>query len=215
MPVRKIPKNYLFVTGGYSSQKSTEMAAFESLLEKDFLLLLDFDNSVERFDVQPVRIPVNGIPRGYVPDALIFYHSDTITGLPRQPELVDVKNSAEAIRNAEKYRPKFAAAQEFASERGWLFKIVDETQIRTPRLANLKFLRAYRNVFPDQDDVDRVLNLIQGNKSSSETLLSALAVSDEERLYWLPIIWSMLLRQQLITDLDTPFLGDVPIFRGP
>jgi hypothetical protein len=215
MPVRKIPKNYLFVTGGYSSQKSTEMAAFESLLEKDYLLLLDFDNSVERFDVQPVRIPVEGVHRGYVPDALVFYHPDTITGLPRQPELVDVKNSAEAIRNAEKYRPKFAAAKKFASERGWVFKIVDETQIRTPRLANLKFLRAYRNVYPDQADINRVLNLIQEDKSSSEALLSALAVSDEERLHWLPIIWSMLLSQHLVTGLDIPFSGDVPIFRGP
>jgi hypothetical protein len=34
MAVRKIPKNHLFVTDGYSSRKSEEMDAFESLLEK-------------------------------------------------------------------------------------------------------------------------------------------------------------------------------------
>jgi len=68
MPVRKIPKNHLMVTGGYSSSKNTEIDAFESLLEKDYLLLLDFDESVRSFEVQPVHIPVPGVPRGYVPD---------------------------------------------------------------------------------------------------------------------------------------------------
>ena len=58
MPVRKIPKNHLMVTGGYSSSKNTEIDAFESLLEKDYLLLLDFDESVRSFEVQPVHIPV-------------------------------------------------------------------------------------------------------------------------------------------------------------
>ena len=56
MAVRKIPKNHLFVTGGYSSRKSEEMDGFESLLEKDYLLLLDFDDTVESFEAQPVRI---------------------------------------------------------------------------------------------------------------------------------------------------------------
>jgi hypothetical protein len=32
------------------------MDAFESLLEPDYLLLLDFDDTVESFEVQPVRV---------------------------------------------------------------------------------------------------------------------------------------------------------------
>ena len=32
------------------------MDAFESLLEQDYLLLLDFDDTVESFEVQPVRV---------------------------------------------------------------------------------------------------------------------------------------------------------------
>jgi hypothetical protein len=83
MSVRKIPKNYLYVTGGYSSRKNDEMGAFESLLEKDYLLLLDFDERVEAFEVQPVRIPVAGIPSGYVPDVLVKYHADVQTEPPR------------------------------------------------------------------------------------------------------------------------------------
>ena len=46
VPVRKIPKNHLVVTGGYSSRKNTEIDAFESTLEKDYFILLDFDETV-------------------------------------------------------------------------------------------------------------------------------------------------------------------------
>jgi hypothetical protein len=35
MAVRKIPKNYLTVTGSFASQKNDQMDEFESPLEKD------------------------------------------------------------------------------------------------------------------------------------------------------------------------------------
>lgn len=60
MPVRKIPKNHLVVTGGYSSSKNTQIDAFESLLEKDYLLLLDFDESVRSFEVTFPRKTATG-----------------------------------------------------------------------------------------------------------------------------------------------------------
>lgn len=40
MPVRKIPKNHLVVTGSFVSRKNGQMDAFESLLEKEYMLLL-------------------------------------------------------------------------------------------------------------------------------------------------------------------------------
>jgi len=160
MPVRKIPKNYLFVTGGYSSRKNEQMDAFESLLEKDYLLLLDFDDTVEKFETQPVRVPVPGVPNGYVPDVLIFYLPDADTGIIRRPSLVDVKHSDEVKRNEKKYAPKFAAATRFAESKGWEFAVVDQTQIRTSRLAFLKFLREYRNINPSEDDIQRVLECV-------------------------------------------------------
>ncbi|APW41380.1 heteromeric transposase endonuclease subunit TnsA [Rhodoferax saidenbachensis] len=215
MPVRKIPKNYLLVTGGYSSRKNADMGAFESLLEKDYLLLLDFDDSVETFEVQPVRIPVAGIPRGYVPDVLVKYRVDTQTGVTPKPSLVEVKHSDDFARNAEKYVPKFAAARQYAEQQGWEFVTKDQNDIRTPRLANLKFLREYRNVTPSGDDVQAVLDAIgeEGGEATSEALLDILAVTEEERLHWLPIVWSMVLTCHLGADLDTPFQNDVPLWK--
>jgi hypothetical protein len=213
MPVRKIPKNYLFVTGGYSSRKNEEMDAFESLLEKDYLLLLDFDDGVEAFEVQPVRIPVAGVPKGYVPDVLVKYRPDAETGAVRKPSLVEVKTSEDLERHAEKYAPKFAAARQYAEERDWEFITVDQHAIRTPRLTNLKFLREYRNVTPSAADVQAVLDAMAdaGSETSSQSLLLSLSSTDDDKLYWLPIIWSMVLTRHLATDLDLPFTNDVPL----
>lgn len=211
MPVRKIPKNYLFVTGGYASRKNDDMDAFESLLEKDYLLLLDFDDTVEGFEVQPVRIPVAGITKGYVPDVLVKFNPDTKTGTARKPALVEVKNSEELARNAKKYAPKFAAAHLYAQEMGWEFITLTQDEIRTPRLANLKFLREYRNVHPTAGDIQTVMACMTSaaDESSSESLLQVLAPSEDDRLYWLPIIWSMVLTRHLTADLDQPFSNDV------
>jgi hypothetical protein len=214
MPVRKIPKNYLFVTGGYSSRKNDEMDAFESLLEKDYLLLLDFDDDVESFEVQPVRIPVAGVPKGYVPDVLVRYHPNSQAGTVRKPSLVEVKHTDDLARNAKKYEPKFAAAHQYAEERNWEFVVKDQNDIRTPRLANLKFLREYRNITPSDADIQTVLGCMKDvdGETSSQSVLHALASTDDDKLYWLPIIWFMVLTQHLATNLDQPFGNDVPLW---
>jgi TnsA endonuclease N terminal/TnsA endonuclease C terminal len=213
MAVRKIPKNHLFVTGGYSSRKSEEMDAFESLLEKDYLLLLDFDDTVESFDVQPVRIPVKGVARGYVPDVLVKYRSDLESREIRKPLLAEVKRSDFLAKHAAKYAPKFAAAVVYAENLGWEFRPIDETEIRLPRLRNIKFLREYRNVSPSETDCLRVMEAMdrRGRSSSSERILADLAQIDEARLYWLPVIWSMVFQKRVLTDLDIPFGGDVEL----
>ena len=46
MPVRKVPKNHIHVTGRHAALKSEGDADFESLLEAEHLLLLDHDLSV-------------------------------------------------------------------------------------------------------------------------------------------------------------------------
>ncbi|MFO6421543.1 TnsA endonuclease N-terminal domain-containing protein [Hylemonella sp. W303a] len=214
MPVRKIPKNHLVVTGSYSSRKNAEIDAFESLLEKDYFLLLDFDPAVHSFEPQPVRVPVPGVPRGYVPDVLVRYHPDAVSGQEPKRTLVDVKHTDDLARNADKYAFKFDCAKRFAEEQGWEFKIVDQRQIRTPRLANLKFLRAYRNTSPAVADIERVLDCVDENPRSHHQVLDQLAQTEDDRLHWLPVIWSMLLSGHLVTDLDVPFGSEVLVARG-
>jgi hypothetical protein len=214
MPVRKIPKNYLGVTGAFSGHKNARMSEFESLLEKEYLLLLDFDREVESFEVQPVRVPVPGVPNGYIPDVLVHRRPEPLTGAPRKPILTEVKSVKDLEENGQEYAAKFAAAERYAAEHGLEFWIVTDKEIRTPRLENLKFLREYRNIEPAAADLERIFDLVRqsGGKSSTQTLLGQLAGTDDDRLYWIPIIWHALVAKLLASDLDTLFTDDVAIW---
>jgi len=146
MPVRKIPKNHLFVTGRHATARSAEMVEFEATLERDHVLLLDADPLVASYEAQPVRIPLPG--KSYVPDLLVHFHQDA-DGVLRPSELVEVKPQAFLDKYAEDYAPKFAAAKIYAQQRGWIFCTRTEKDIRTPRLENIKFLRGYQRYEPD------------------------------------------------------------------
>ena len=141
MPVRRIPKNFLFVTGRHASPQAEEVVEFESILEKEYMLLLDSDPYLESYDVQPVEIPLSR-GRIYVPDLLVTYRP-TPSGNLRPPELVEIKTQEHLDRYADKYREKFAAAVVFAEERGWIFVTRTELDVRTPLIQNLKYLHRY------------------------------------------------------------------------
>ncbi|WP_216152524.1 TnsA endonuclease N-terminal domain-containing protein [Polynucleobacter sp. JS-Safj-400b-B2] len=208
MAVRKIPKNHLFVTGRYASAKNGEMRDFESLNEKDYLILLDFDPTVASFEVQPVKIPVPGVPRGYVPDVLVHFHADE-SGKTRFPLLVDVKHTNDLAKNAAKYAPKFEAARIFAQVRDWEFQIIDETTIRTPYLSNLKFLRAFKDRLPETSQIETIVRALSNGSLTFNELLDSLASSDQEKLSWIPAIWHMVITQLILADLQTPISGDM------
>jgi hypothetical protein len=206
MPVRKIPKNHLVVTGSFASRKNCQMDAFESLLEKEYMLLLEFDEHVLRFEPQPVTIAVPGISKGYVPDVLVHYYPDPTSGEVLKPLLTEVKHTDDLQRNAEKYAPKFSAAEKYAAERGWEFRITTQVDIRTHRLANLKFLREYRNIEPASHDSSLLIQIVRssGGMSSVAGLLGRLASTDDDRLHWLPVIWHAVVTQSLVADWDQP-----------
>lgn len=215
MPVRKIPKNYLSVTGGYSSRKNDAMDAFESLLEKEFLILLDHDEAVLKFEVQPVRIPVAGVRNGYVPDILVHYKPEAQTGEVRMPLLAEIKHSSDLARNEARYAPKFAAARDFAEAQGWIFQVITEQDIRTPRLANLKFLREYRNISVSATDVAKVLHCFHDNaKVGLQALLSQLPMTEGDRLHWLPVVWAMIQSHQLHVDMEQLFHNEMLVSQG-
>jgi hypothetical protein len=204
MAVRKIPKNHLVVTGRFASQKNGQMDEFESLLEKEFMLLLDFDECVAGFECQPVNIPIPGVPKGYTPDFLVRYHPDCKTGHFPKPLLTEVKHTDDLERNREKYVTKFALAEQYAQEQGWEFCITTQLDIRIPRLANLKFLREYRNITPDENDFRDVLEAAGSGTVTISDLLNQLAPDDDSRLHWLPIIWNAVLTRRLVADWEIP-----------
>lgn len=204
MPVRKIPKNYLTVTGGFASRKNGRMMGFESLLERDYMILLEFDDAVERFEEQPLKIPVKKGVKPYVPDILIHFNgSDRQL---RRPLLAEVKHTSDLARNREKYDPKFERVREYATDRGWDFRIVTEKDIRIPRLSSLKFLRDYLHSAPEPWQADCIIDALQaeGRPMSLDALLDRLCKGDSERLRLVPAVWHMAAIQRIAIDLEQP-----------
>ncbi|MDY7577273.1 TnsA endonuclease N-terminal domain-containing protein [Herbaspirillum sp. RTI4] len=214
MPVRKIPKNYLGVTGGFASKKNGQMLGFESLLEKEYMLLLEFDETVESFEEQPVSIPIPGTKNSYTPDLLVRFHPVVQQTVAQRPCLVEVKHTDDLTKNSKKYAPKFELATAYAAVNNWDFRIVTQKDIRIPKLSNLKFLREYRNINPAESDLGQALEALKGLRSpaSFNTMIDKLLTDSQDKLYWIPIIWHLIVTKEIHTDLDTPFSDNILIW---
>lgn len=212
MPVRKIPKSYIGVTGVVGTNQSVGNAEFESLLERDYFILLDFDPSVKTYEVQPVKIPVPGVPNGYHPDVLVKFHPSE-DGSQKLHELTEIKLLSDFQENAEQYAPKFACADLYAAERNWVFIKKDESQIRTPRLQNLKFLRGFRRIQPEDSLKNHLCEAIKQNGPCTiAELIEVSMSSDESKQQLLPVLWNLILNKQIIADLDSPLVSDSEIW---
>lgn len=212
MSVRRIPKNHIHVTGRHAALKSDGDADFESLLEAEHLLLLDHDPSVLGYHVQPVLIPVVGVPRGYVPDVFVEFRPDEDGVIPN-PELREVKSTLDLEKNATKYAPKFEAARTYCEQRGWLFRIITEKDIRVPRLDNVKFVRAYENQEHPPPMVDEVLKRMSDmGPVDSLTLLNRLSSDLDEQLQWLPVIWHLVAKRKIDVNWDLKFGASVQLW---
>jgi hypothetical protein len=87
MPVRKIKPGRFAITGRYPSIKTQSSHQFESSLERDFLTLLEFDEDVRSYEVQPVTIfywHTNKQAR-YTPDIAVYSrYSSILQGMSQQ-----------------------------------------------------------------------------------------------------------------------------------
>lgn len=211
MPVRRIPKNFLFVTGRHASPQAEEVVEFESILEKEYMLLLDSDPYLESYDVQPVEIPLSR-GRIYVPDLLVTYRP-TPSGNLRPPELVEIKTQEHLDRYADKYREKFAAAVVFAEERGWILVTRTELDVRTPLIQNLKYLHRYRHTPADPVAVDHLLEAMrqEGSPMTPAALLGCLTDNLETRATWIPVLWHLVAHGAIQADLQVPLSESTPL----
>jgi len=133
MVVRKVSGRGGNMIGRFPSLKMGRMIAFESLIEQDYLFLLDFEPDVLTFTEQPVQIEYfwEGKERHYTPD----FHVARKTG----EEIVECK-PLELVHSDENQR-KFKIAREWCQSQGWSFHVVTDDEIRTgTRLNNVKLL---------------------------------------------------------------------------
>lgn len=206
-PVRVIGPNRRSLTGLVTSEGASH--AFESSLERDFLVILDFNRRIQEFHTQPVTIRYRyaGRDRRYTPDVFVVYYCDD------DPTLYEVKYREDLRRDWHKLRPGFKAAIKFAKQEGVRFKIVTEREIRTPLLSNIKFLRHCRRQ-PSHESIEEqvVRTLAALGESTPETLMRAAFRDDQNRLYALSALWRMVAMGRIEADLETPLSMQTPIW---
>jgi hypothetical protein len=159
-----------------------------------------------------VLIPVVGVLRGYVPDALVEFRPDE-HGIIPLPELREVKSTLDLEKNATKYAAKFEAARTYCEHRGWLFRIITEKDIRLPRLANVKFVRAYENQAHPPGMVTEVIErMADMGPTDSLSLLKSLSSDLDEQLQWLPVIWHLVAKRKIDVNWDLKFGASVQLW---
>lgn len=204
MAVRTIPKNYRNVTGIAASSKSGGAAQFESTLERDFLSILEFSPEVKSFDPQPLKIEwldANECKRSYTPDVFVEFIENT----GKLPWLCEVKYRSELQEKWAELRPKFKAAFHFAKEQGWRFKIVTEREIRTPHLANARFLTSYRRTIPDADVIKDILgHLNKMHEATPRELIEAIRHDITGQAQLISVLWYLVATFQVGVDFHKP-----------
>lgn len=169
MPVRKVSNRGGNAIGRFPSIKMGRMIAFESLLERDFIYLLDFDASVEWFEEQPLVIEYlyEGKRLHYTPDFHLFEAGQHV--------LIECK--PERFVDADENRRKFAVAQDWCKERSWEFRTVTDGQVRAGfRLHNVKLLTQYARQKVDPILVSQIHASLQDVQSTRSIQDLALAI---------------------------------------
>lgn len=202
MPVRKIPKSFRAVTGRFPSVLNGRCIGYESKLEHDYYLTLEFDHSILRYEEQPLEVPgvVNNRKVTYIPDCLITY-KDT-----RPPLLVECKYSSEFTDENKKLQIKIARLKEYANDNNLHFQIITEKDISRAVLANC--LRLYRYAKPPLRITEHRARIHAALRASDcmtcRDLLQALATSPAEQANFTPSIWHMLFTGELTIDMNSP-----------
>jgi hypothetical protein len=208
MPVRTVPKNYRSLTGLVPNTRTQSMTAFESSLEREFLLLLDFDPDVEFYEEQPVKITYHddsGRRRTYTPDVFVRYRTDRFQAQHTQPHLCEVKYRDDLRQHWAEYRPKFRVAQRYARQQGWRFRVVTERHIRTPYLDNVKFLRSYQTRLINERYRTQFLNALSAlEETDPASLLTATSQDRWQQAQMLPMLWQLIAIREVGTDLAQP-----------
>jgi TnsA endonuclease N terminal len=206
MVARVIPKNYRNVTGRLASRKNRGLIGFESTLEKDFYLLLEFDPQVETFEEQPVTITYDdatGMRRRYTPDVLIRYWRHGTGGRP--DALCEIKYRQDLREHWMEYKPRFIAASRYARQRGWRFRLVTERDVRTLQLHHARFLLRYRHHPVDAQDVQHVLRTLSTlGRTQPTTLMQACSGERDRQARLIAVLWHLVAHGQVGIDCGKP-----------
>lgn len=189
-PVRKIKNNGTKKNTGYFPSKKNERSiAYESILEKNYFYLLEFDKDVISFVEQPLTLEYNILNRRrkYTPDLKVI-RKDKI-------QIIEIKPKEKLVKllNSDNDKAKFDAAKYYCKEKNYEFKFVTDEDIYSGNiLNNIKYLFRYSRVKVPASYELKVRNeLAKGEMSIAELLLALeyMGNDNESKMYIYSLIY--------------------------
>lgn len=233
-PVRQVRNNPFSVNARQSSSKMDEVIQAESLLEYNFLNILDFDPRVEKYGSQCVMLPWHdgSRRRRYYPDVLVKFDRgilerlDGFGGNPVlrfRPTIYEVKPTEVLRADWQELKPKLRSAQRNLRGTGVRFKLLTEKQIDPIFADNVRLLLGYKirrnpnsKYLAEGAMDDELTNLLRDLKEATtpQQVLDHFGLSFELRARMLARLWGMVSRCLFDADLMEPLTMSTPIWPG-
>jgi hypothetical protein len=181
--------------GRWFSTTARRFLEYESLLERDWMLLLDFDRDVEWICEQPLRLRYrkDDKPASHVPDLLVWRAG--------RPELCDVK-SEERLEDPE-FLAQVEATGLACAEAGMGYRVLSEPDRQL--LVNVRWLAGFRERPADPDgERARMLSMLAAGPST----IGELVCGAREPMLARPVLMHVLWAGEALTDLAGPIGED-------
>lgn len=193
--MRRIPLSRRSHVTGFQGLPSGAVA-YESALERDFVLLTLFDDPAVRIRSQPITFNFDheGHHRRYTPDYLVEGGG--------RVELVEVKYEADLQRLRAELQPGFDVARDWVAQSGGIFCVVTERTIRVPRLLNARRLLPLRSAPVDPELAQTVTQAAK--QIETPTFGRVVEAVKGDRAQVLGAVWRLIARGELIVDLSEP-----------
>lgn len=185
--------------GWWWSATTGDHVAYESLLERDRIMLADFDACITHIAAQPFGITgiLNGAERRHVPDLLLRSSGDVLVVDVKPDRLLDKPEVAEVL--------EWTAT--LMAERGWRYEVWSGAHATT--LENLRFLAQGRRPLVDDAAMAALRRTGHAGDSLSTALVAAVASEpslslDDARAAMIRLLWL----QEWQVDLAIPVNDD-------
>lgn len=201
LPARKFAafKGQKNFTGDYWAVTSRSLVGYESWVERDAAMALDFDPAVVALASQPFRLvwADSDRDREHTPDYFARLADEYGMVVDVRPQDLVDEEAAEV----------FALAARICESVGWQFRLVGG--LDQPFRANLRWLARYRHPRCYREPVaDRLQEVFR-----EPQLLLAGAEQVGDRLAVLPVLYHLLWRHELTADLVSAPLGSATAVR--
>lgn len=198
---RKLQKNYRSITGHFPSVKNNKSIPFESKLESELFLTLEFDDDVESYLEQPqITITVDGKEKAYHADCFIKMFDDS----KRRNTIVEAKYTTDLNKeeNKEAYEKKFKAATITANDMDMNFLVYTELFHSETYIFNLDFLYRYKTQPRENKFDSKIKHILSETPMPAIDIAKSISTNPNEYMIVSNAIWGLVANGELSTDLE-------------